>query len=70
MNYNVDDFSNGEEVAYIPTHANGNLAHSDVENGYVNSKNDTFVFVRYIRHGILQQTSQATSPKDLEKGHY
>lgn len=70
MKYTTADFTNGEQVRYVPAHADGDENHSDVECGYVNSSNDTYVFVRYERNGILQQTSQATSPTDLIKGHY
>lgn len=67
MKYTTSDFVNGEAVIYVPTHANGNLNHDHVEHGYVNSVNDTYVFVRYERNGILQQTAQATDPLDLVK---
>ena len=45
--HEITDFATGDVVAYIPTHANGNLEHKDVECGVVSSRNDKFVFVKY-----------------------
>ncbi len=39
------------------------------EVGIVSSVNDYYVFVKYYRNGILQQTAQATKPDDLRPGH-
>lgn len=61
------EFHPGEEVKYVPAHAKGDLRHPDVERGYVSSINDKYVFVKYIRKGILQETSQATDPRELIK---
>lgn len=61
----VNDFSPGIKVRYVPRHAHGDLTHKDVENGIVKSTNDKYVFVNYIRNGILQETAQATDPRDL-----
>ncbi len=55
----------GESVRYIPTHVEGNVSHSDCENGVVYSKTSKYIFVRYIRNGILQVTPSATFPEDL-----
>jgi hypothetical protein len=46
------DFKTGEEVAYIPAHAHGNMSHPDVEYGIVVSVNDSYVFVRFGAQGI------------------
>lgn len=55
----------GESVIYVPKHVNGDLNHPDCEYGTISSFNDRFIFVKYITHGILQETAQATDPKDL-----
>jgi hypothetical protein len=60
-----DRIKPGDRVIYVPTHAKGDLNHPDSERGVVSSLNDTYVFVKYIRHGILQETSQATRYEDL-----
>ena len=64
----VKDFVPGERVRYVPNHAHGDLGHKDVENGIVSSTNDFYVFVKYVRHGVLQETAAATKPEDLVKG--
>jgi len=58
-----------ERVIYVPKHAKKNLTHSDCEHGVVSSFNDKFIFVKYIRNGILQSTAQATSPEDLYRNY-
>lgn len=59
------DFHEGETVLYIPRHAQGDITHPDCEHGIVSSQNGEYVFVRYYRNGVLQQTAQATTPTDL-----
>jgi hypothetical protein len=61
------DFKEGKNVVYIPPHAQGDINHKDCEIGVVSSVNEKFVYVKYVRNSILQQTSQATNPKDLRK---
>lgn len=61
----VNDFKPDMRVRYVPSHADGDLLHKDVENGVVKSVNDKYVFVNYIHSGVLQQTAQATDPQDL-----
>jgi len=43
----IRDFKRGMQIVYVPTHANGDLEHSDCEYGFVSSINDRFVFCRY-----------------------
>jgi len=69
-NLTLEDFDHGQNVRYIPYHANGDPTHEDCENGMVKSKNDSFIFVRYIKNGILQETAQATKPDQLMHGHW
>lgn len=61
----IETFHVGDYVTYVPGHVqalcDGNVHHPDCEHGYVTSKNDKFVFVRYGNNN----TSQATSPGDL-----
>ena len=41
------DFERGDQIAYIPTHAEGDIRHKDVEFGFVTSVNKESVFCRY-----------------------
>lgn len=43
------DFKSGRAVLYVPTHANGDIAHPDVERGVVVRANESTVFVLF--HG-------------------
>ena len=43
----MQQFEPGDQVAYIPTHANGDIKHADVEYGFVTSQRGHTVFVRY-----------------------
>lgn len=69
---NLSDIENGQRVAYVPTHAKGNLSHKDVEWGKVSSKNDKYVFVRFDKQvskfGWEGATSQSCRPEDLSDG--
>ena len=40
-------FGRGMQVAYVPTHADGDLLHPDVEFGFVTSVRSDTVFCRY-----------------------
>lgn len=46
----------GSSVVYIPTHANGNINHPDVEYGKISSFNDVTVFVKYDEGSTGQST--------------
>ena len=63
------DFTVKQWVAYVPTHAEGDLDHADVEIGLVSSVNEQVVFVKYkpqlMKFGWEGATSQATDPNDL-----
>ena len=39
----------GDQIAYVPQHANGDLDHQDVEFGFVTSVREDTVFCRYFR---------------------
>lgn len=43
----LDEFKRGDQVAYIPDHAYGDIEHPDVEFGFVTSVVFGAVFVRY-----------------------
>ena len=43
----MNDFERGQQIAYVPTHAAGDLTHSDVEFGFVTSVRGDTVFCRY-----------------------
>ena len=52
--------SKGMQIAYVPTHANGNIAHPDVEFGFVTSVTDNGAFCRYFyRNGELRTKSNS-----------
>lgn len=63
------DFSPGERVVYVPTHAEGDLRHPDCEQGAVSSVNDHTVFVKFDQYvkkfGWDGATSQGCDPCDL-----
>lgn len=40
-------FNCGDQIAYIPLHADGDITHKDVEFGFVTSVRDDTVFCRY-----------------------
>ena len=42
-------FRRGEQIAYIPTHAEGDITHPDVEIGFVTSQHGDTVWCRYWR---------------------
>ena len=47
-------FKNGEQIAYVPLHANGDLNHPDVEFGFVTGPaGEDAYFCRYWRKGEL-----------------
>lgn len=57
----------GRPVAYTPHHVpDGCTGHPSVEYGNISSWNEHYIFVKYVRNGLLQETAQATSPVDLE----
>jgi hypothetical protein len=70
-NNTVNDFTPGDKVLYVPMHAINQYiefgTHYDTEFGIVKSINEKYVFVNYTRNGIVQETAQATDPKDLIK---
>jgi hypothetical protein len=60
-----DRIKSGDKVIYIPKDKYGNLDCQRSERGIISSFNDSYVFVKYIRDGILQETSQGTRYEDL-----
>lgn len=63
------DFEAGDRVAYIPTHADYDITHPDVEWGTVCSVNDKNVFVKFDWQvsyaGTMNISGQACTPSDL-----
>jgi hypothetical protein len=49
----LEDLSQGDQVAYVPMHAGGDVHHRDVEFGFVFAagRDPSAVFVRYWRQG-------------------
>lgn len=69
MLMNLADLSPRMRVAYVPTHANGDMNHKDVERGAVSSTNDKYAFVKFdkqlAKFGWDGTTSQSCRPEDL-----
>jgi len=67
----ITDFINKEKrrVAYVPTHAFGDMKHPDVQYGVISSINQKFVFVKFDKQvnslGWEGTTSQACLPESL-----
>ena len=57
----LDRWQPGMMTFYVPTHAQGNLYHQDVEQGIVTRVTNQYVFVRFGG----ETTSKACSPRDL-----
>ena len=60
---NLKDAILGTRIAYIPTHAGGNIEHKDVEYGEISSVNAYYIFVKF--DGELN--SKACLANDLRK---
>lgn len=69
----VKDFKKGDRVKYIPLHVRNDKNNPNVETGVVSSTNDTYVFVKYDRRGMIMLTgdedvtAQAANPWNLVK---
>jgi hypothetical protein len=61
------DFKEGDNVMYIPYHANGEMCHPDCEEGIVSSVTELTVYVKYYKHGRLSSTAQGTNADQLIK---
>jgi hypothetical protein len=67
----VEHFRQGDRVAYIPSHAEGDMNSPDIERGVVSSTNATFVFVKFdnavteMITGLEPYTSQSCRPENL-----
>jgi hypothetical protein len=66
---NLADIAPRMRVAYVPTHAHGDINHQDVERGTVSSTNDKYAFVKFDKQlskfGWDGTTSQSCKPEDL-----
>jgi len=69
---NLEDIKPQMRVAYVPTHAHGDITHRDVEHGTVSSLNTKNVFVKFdkqlLKFGWEGTTSQSCDPRDLVEG--
>lgn len=69
------NFAPGDQVAYVPTHADGDLKHPDVEFGFVTSMRPAgdAAFCRYWRRGHLGElrtvANSECTPVDLLVPH-
>lgn len=58
----------GIQIFYVPTHAEGDLSHPDVEAGFVTSVKGDTVFCRYWRKDLTELRTKSNSegtPKGL-----
>jgi hypothetical protein len=66
---NLEDIKPQMRVAYVPTHAHGDINHPDAERGTVSSTNQRFAFVKFDKQlrkfGWNGTTSQSCDPADL-----
>lgn len=64
-----DDFAEGDEVYYLPTHKLESPYAEDREYGVVSSTNDLYVHVKFYEPGTtsLRTNSQACSRRNLFK---
>jgi len=53
----------GSPLTYIPTHADGNIQHSDVERGNLSSFNERGIWVRF-----KSANGEKCDPEDLRWG--
>ena len=60
----INDFNIGDNVTYVPNHANNDISHPDCEYGQVTSKNDKYVFVKFSPQAV---NGQACDPTNLFK---
>ena len=67
----TSEFTEDDEIIYIPPHANGNIRHKDCERGVVVRTNRRFVFCVFYKkeNGVIWKTiqSKACLPEDLKK---
>lgn len=78
MTLKPEDFFEGEQVIYVPSHIdNKDIHHPACEKGFVTSHNDHYVFCRFFykdldRGKTLRTTanSEACNPADLHKFQY
>ena len=66
------EFKRGNQIVYIPGHAQGNPNHPDCEHGFVDQVTPAAVFCRYFSKtnvGVLRTraNSEATNAADLMK---
>lgn len=58
-------------VAYVPTHAQGNIRHPDAEWGQISSFNDETIFVKFdkelLQFGWDNTTAKGCYPCDLKR---
>ena len=65
------DFKRGDQIVYIPLHANGDKAHPDCEFGFVTSVRPSGCFCRYWHKGSpgslrTRANSEYTDKENLE----
>ena len=71
------EFKEGDQVAYVPTHAQGDLRHPDVEFGFVMEDRGEHCFCRYFKRGgtpgkppLRTVANSESTPKSMLRRHY
>ena len=57
----MPDFKVGDQVVYVPLHADNNIGHKDCEDGFVTSVSGESVWVRYFLPGSLELRTKSCS---------
>lgn len=58
-------FERGQQVAYVPPHAEGRLSHPDVEFGFVEKRQGNFAFCRFWRRGYEGKELRTTANPEM-----
>lgn len=64
----VTTMQRGTQILYVPTHAEGDIRHPDIEAGFVTSVKGDTVYCRYWRKDLSELRTKANSegtPRDL-----
>lgn len=66
----LENCEKGMIVAYVPPYVDEVMTHKDVEIGVISSRNDRYVFIKFVRQiaefGWTGAASQACSSKNLK----
>ena len=54
-------FKQGDQIAYVPRHANNNIKHKDVQFGFVMTTSSRFIYCRYWNSDLKTLRTKANS---------